>query len=259
MLFLSSACSSAVLEGIVALSSFRNHTESKIHLPTDLMGLTYLCYDDGHDNLEAALSPVTTKIMEQINAATVRPKLYSYEKFIEIEGAAKDEVWILRLAYLLEVESFYKVVGENLKRGVKYRYFLNPKFDHRQELNGLIQRLKNDKYIAEQADLISVEHLRSTDVPVTFVFIDPRSSKPRGFAIIENQLGGPDFWVEIAKRQVTCFVDNQQKSPSAPPRIQTQFNALWTKRNENEAGPEKPKSPLHRGANLERRNPTPPQ
>jgi hypothetical protein len=224
--------------------------ESKLRLPTDLLGITYLCYDDGHDNLEAALGPVTTKIMEQINAETgkVRPRIYSCEQFMKIEKSAKREVWILRLAYLLEAASFYEVVGENLKRGVKYKYFLNPQFNYRHELTALIQRLRDDNYIAEQTNLISVEQLGAEDVPVTFVFIDPLSSKARGFAIIERQRGGPEFWVEISKRQVRFFVDNWQKAQSSPARIQTQVNALWTKRDENEPGPEKPKSPLHRAA-----------
>lgn len=198
---------------------------SQLRLPTDIAGLTYLTYEDSRQdkNYVAAVGTASSRIMRSIREVFAeanknsQPKLYSFQEFIEIEASAEEEVWILRPSYLLEVDSFYDVVAENLSRSVKYRYFVHPKYNFDQELKLLLLRFARDSRISEDpASLISVKPLDSTDIPITFVFLDPQSSSPRGFAIIDNELRGPSYWIELAKGQTTRFIadnlKNQEKS-----------------------------------------------
>jgi len=143
----------------------------------------------------------------QAKSSVASINIYDHDQFIEIERTAKNEVWIIRIGYLLEVDSFYDVVCENLSRGVKYKYFVVPNNNYQHELELLINRFSKDERInVDPAKLVSLENLSSNEIPCTFVFLDPLSQFARGFVIIENDLRGPAQWVEISRGQITSFV-----------------------------------------------------
>jgi len=184
----------------------------KLQLPSDLIGVTVAMFDadrpDG--NLVAGIGGACNKIrtaMQKIGAREARPRVYSFNQFAEIEKSAENEVWIVRPYYMLEVDAFFDVLAANLGRNIKYRYFVHPGFDFTGELNLLISRFHEDSRIGNNpADLISVHHLLAAEFPCTFVFIDPASKSPRGFAIFENVPRGPDYWVELSTGQVVRYI-----------------------------------------------------
>lgn len=158
--------------------------------------------------------PYAAQFVDKADGVTV----YGHDQFIEVERTVKSEVWIVRIGYLLEVDSFYEVVCDNLSRGVKYKYFVIPdnKFQHELEL--LIDRFRKDERInIDPSKLITLEYLSSNEIPCTFIFLDPLLQEARGFVIVENDLRGPAHWVEVSKGQITSFVAayNANKCPAS--------------------------------------------
>jgi hypothetical protein len=200
----------------------------QLRVPTDLLGLNVLKYDDRRTdgNLVAAVGSACSQIRRAFAALARKrdsqPNAYSYGEFAEIERSATQEVWILRPHYMLEADSFYDVVADNLSRGVRYRYFVPPDFDFADELELLRDRFRRDSRMhTDPADLLTVEYVGSSDMPLTFVLIDPDSPAARGFAIIENELRGPGCWIEISKGQVVRYVAGKLRSDREPGRGQS--------------------------------------